>query len=526
MSERFEVSQYSIDELKRLLAEKSGAPPHIIDAKLHSLYFEEYFNALNAQTIVIEDDYVDRDFLEDFAGYYVRCFQNYTHRCIRLHFFAIPFNSQDFEELLALTGSCLELQTLQQAYLGFIVVKPLLQTVIGRTCLKTYPSENGRRHFPITRDYEASLFGLALKVKTLAFQEQDSVVAACATSALWSIFQGTGMLFHHPLPSPLEITKTAAPDPPSVSRILPNHGLTLAQMTRAVHSIGLEPQLVNVSESAILKSTSFAYLRGKIPILMNFLLVDMSSSLPEVIAMHAVAVTGYSIGHTKAVPYKSSEFLLKASRIDKIYVHDDQVGPFARMVCDGIKISIAMNGINIDRDTLSTSWKGRNGSIGYVRAVPDVFLIPLYHKIRIPFGVIHDILLHFDSLINALRNNNAIPLIGPLEWDIHLTTVNDLKQDISSLEDFVGDYRKEVLLESLPRFMWRATACFEDKRILDLLFDATDIEHGQFFIRAIEYDSAVSTVLRGVSKASQLIQAAQTQAERGIFEWFAKQPSP
>src|SRR5207247_146101 len=115
--------------------------------------------------------------------------------------------------------------------------------------------------------------------------------------------------------------------------------------------------------------------------------------------------------------------------------------------------------------------------------------------------------------------NNTVLLIGPWEWDIHLTTVNDIKQDISSLETFVGDYRKEVLLESLPRFMWCATACFEDKRILDLLFDATDIEHGQFFIRAIEYDSAVSTVLRGVSKAPQLVQAAQTQAERGIIEW-------
>ena len=48
-----------------------------------------------------------------------------------------------------------------------------------------------------------------LRVKSLSFQEQDHEVAACATSALWSIFHGTGKMFQHPILSPVEITKVA-----------------------------------------------------------------------------------------------------------------------------------------------------------------------------------------------------------------------------------------------------------------------------------------------------------------------------
>src|SRR5262249_17736969 len=99
---------------------------------------------------------------------------------------------------------------------------PLPRTIVGRTCLKTYPHDS-RRDFPITRDYEANLFGMPLRVESLAFQEQDSVAAACATSALWSAFHGTGKQFQHPIPSPVEISKAATAHLPLDTRTFPNY---------------------------------------------------------------------------------------------------------------------------------------------------------------------------------------------------------------------------------------------------------------------------------------------------------------
>ena len=43
-------------------------------------------------------------------------------------------------------------------------------------------------HNLLDREYKVSLFGIDLAINTIAFQEQDRVVSACATSALWSMY--------------------------------------------------------------------------------------------------------------------------------------------------------------------------------------------------------------------------------------------------------------------------------------------------------------------------------------------------
>lgn len=200
MKDSFHAYAYSIATLENLLIEYSETTQDILNSKLHLIYFEEYFKEIKAKIILVETNYIDRDFLDDYAGYYVKCFHCYEHRCTRLHFFDIAFDETEFYHLLVNKGP-LSIKKLQQSYLGFIVIKPLPQTIIGRTCLKTYPTENASRYYPIIRNYSINLYGIELFVKSLAYQEQDHVVAACATSALWSAFHGTGMLFQHRIPS-------------------------------------------------------------------------------------------------------------------------------------------------------------------------------------------------------------------------------------------------------------------------------------------------------------------------------------
>lgn len=521
MGQGFEVYDYSIAILERLIAEKSENTTDIIGKKLHRFYFEGYFAYIKARTIVVENNYVDRDYLEDFAGYYVRCFHPYARTCTRLHFFNMPFTQEDFSSFLKGQTDKLTCERLQQAYLGFVVVKPLPQTVVGRTCLTTYQEEN-RRHFPIKRLYDANLFGVDLKVETLAFQEQDKAVAACATSALWSVLQGTGKLFQHHILSPVEITKAATEHIPIESRTLPNSGLSPAMMARAIRSVSLEPYLVRVADEYILKSTLYAYLRGKIPMILGIELIDISEKSGRSIGHHAVAATGYSLGHKQPVPYGPSNFVLRASRIDKIYVHDDQVGPFARMVLDSVLVKTPKG----ERNSLSTSWRGENGEHGSVRAIPDILLIPLYHKIRIPFDVVHDAVLSFDGLISALADaleEKPAAMRGrKLEWDLYLTTVNDLKRQLLCAKACGATPIDEVLLDGMPRFMWRATASADNVNLIDLLFDATDIELGPFFIRAIEYDGDVSSFVRAIARIEPLRASYSTRPEGQILDWFAK----
>jgi hypothetical protein len=58
---------------------------------------------------------------------------------------------------------------------------------------------------------------------------------------------------------------------------------------------------------------------------------------------------------------------------------------------------------------------------------------------------------------------------------------------------------------------------------LDLIFDATDINQGQFFIMSIKYDDEIFEVLKAVSKISELENTFQISPAGKILEWFSKQ---
>lgn len=258
-----EVQPYSIDSLKTLLQECSKAKPKTINDKLHRLYFEEYLGNIGVKTIITEQEYVDRDYLEDFAAYYVRCFSEYGRHCARLHFFGEEFTQADLNAFLSGDGSSqLDQDFFSNSYLGFIIIKPLPQTIVGRTCLRVYEPDGGRRNYPSTRAYSVNLFGIELTIDTLAFQEQDRVAAACATSALWSAFHGSGHVFDHPIPSPVNITRSAVMGSLARARALPSKGLNIYEMIKAVQSVGLEPHVVGASDPHVLRATAYAYLQA------------------------------------------------------------------------------------------------------------------------------------------------------------------------------------------------------------------------------------------------------------------------
>jgi len=522
MGPPFQVKSYSIDMLRRILSEKAGTPQETVDRKTHSVYFESYFKELKARTILIENDYVDRDFLEDFAGYYVRCFHEYRRWCTRLHFFNRDFTQDDMDTFLR--GSTVELtvDALQESYLGFVVVKPLPQTVIGRTCLRTYDtdSEHGRREYPVKRTYKANLYGIPLEVETLAFQEQDRVVAACATSALWSAFHGTGKLFQHAIPSPVEITKAATAILPLETRSFPNPGLTAAQMAQGIRNVGLEPLMVAVPGYFSLRTILYAYLRGRIPVIMTVVLYDLSGSRPQRMGLHAVTVTGYGLIRDTPKSLVETGFVSRACRIDRIYAHDDQVGPYARMKLDGIDVHLEINGNPCAFPSLSTSWKNRCGQLDRVRAIPEAIFVPLYHKIRIKFSTVRDQVIHFDACLESLRSEGKLRCAERIVWDLYLIDVRTLKSELFSSKDFSGDSRRAVLLRGLPRFLWRGTALSANKPVFDLLFDATDIEQGKRFVRAIEYDPVFCAVVRATASSPALQGDTHAEACRAILEWF------
>ena len=304
-------------------------------------------------------------------------------------------------------------------------------------------------------------------------------------------------------------------------------------MAQAIKDIGLEPYYVQITRLNILKETAYAYLQCQIPVVLIFELWRQSKpgSIADLIGLHAASVAGFRLGDDNV--RASNEFSITAKRITKLYAHDDQVGPFARMEFDGEEI-LRPAPSNPSRpeaiETLSTSFTILGGNTGDARAVPIALLVPLYHKIRIPYISIHEAVRSFDHFIKLFVERFFHTDRVGLEWDIGLTTGTDLKRQIleSAVPNVPRKARNEILCGSFPRFLWKASAYRDDSLLLDLLFDATDIEHGEFFVRAIEWDKHLASLLRIISKIDMakigLFDSTETQAAQKIIAWFREQP--
>jgi hypothetical protein len=231
--------------------------------------------------------------------------------------------------------------------------------------------------------------------------------------------------------------------------------------------------------------------------------VNVNGRNEQLMGGHGVTIVGFSLGSNTPAPFGPSGFLLRASRIDKIYAHDDQVGPFAKM-----------EHVVSTPYYLKTSWQAS----GTLEARPWFLLLPLYHKIRIPFDLIHGAAIMLDALIEPARAI-AMPTMSRVEWDIHLTTVNDFKSDM--LKNMKGvipaDEIFSALIVDLPRFMWRVTALIDNVPNLDLLFDATGIAQHKLLVHIVESGQEISSILRVLS--TNIVNTKNAQVE-AIFDWF------
>lgn len=480
----FEVIDFTEAKLYEALASEKCSLAEVKTNKI-AAYLHRYLKDIGAQTIVIEHGYTDGDYLEDFASYYVRCFQGYDRKCKRLHFFAYGFNGDQFEQLVVRQLDETIAATVCDAYLGFVVARPLPNAIIGRTAVATYPPDNGRRNYTAVVKYRANLFGIPLSVKTLAFQEQDTVLAACATVSLWSAFHKTAEMFGTPAPRPAEITKVAN-GAGSQSRAIPSHGLNLLQMAHAVRAVGLEPEVIPAAPNLPLVSVVYAHLRLGLPVVIG---VEVETQ-----GLHAITLTGYSLLSTRvnsqevASGSKSAPFV--GLRINEFYGHDDQIGPFSRLA---VKPSVLPS----HPVEFEGSWKDQ--ATGQPLAMRPLFLlVPVYNKIRVTFVDVQKWIERMWAVIALIITDDT-----DFEWDVYLTSTNDLKTRIATTSPRHVK-QSQILLQQHPRFIWCAALCYKGVPLFELLADATDMERSMPFYELLWHDNVFRASLVAVLTTVQL----------------------
>lgn len=407
------------DPLEKLL--NLEVPPNVgaelAFQQLHRV--EDYVrdNEMGCNVVAIERHYIDRDFMEDYSVFYSRNLWPYPNWCQRVHFFKGPLGevTSKLQEAAesgrgqgedAYKKRCRDFSA--QYYYGFSVIKPLTGTPVGRTVLRPFPTvptdgplgnpTHAERSFEPTRTYKTHFLGVELTVTGIAFQQQDTGVAACATTAIWSAFQKLRDHEDIGATTPAHITAKATRSR-SLGRSMPSEGLSIGQMCHAIEAFSMSPLLTVVNDFAYAREQLHAAcLSGFVPVL----------GITRGKQAHAIAVVGMRLEDPVERTFTTVDS--DADRLTAIFAHDDRYSPYVRarlLKTDG-RLGLRIRTKKAAQTPLGTRVPG--SSDDEEDWVVTHILVPSHPKIRLSFTELRRLSTPFISTL--LNHWRSLPQAG------------------------------------------------------------------------------------------------------------------
>lgn len=458
---------YSIDDITNVIGISDDAD-----------YIKSYLTAIGAVYCIEERNYVDKEYLIDYSKFYARSFDDIKKYTTRLHFFKIEISKKEFYNTLKNFKSGIEegdvnttfgerqLEKFNNAYLGFLVIKPVTDSkenpIFGRTLLAPYPHNDGdeiREH--LKQEYPVSLYGLKLTINSLPFQMQDQSVGACATTACWVALHALKPLFESPIHSLAEITEKSTTYP-SIDRNFPSSGLSVYQIKNYFNTIGLETEWLDMephilkerlgSNHTVVPTLVKAYIDFGLPIIACLKLIKQKKKPNrgiESFDQHAVVISGYR--HCNGT-------------IKELYVHDDRIGAYSKV--------LPVNSNNLFLEW-KCNWLNKEYSNGkkYAGVRLEWIIIPIYPKLRLRF--IDMYVIFMDHLEKAQKEEVEESRRDPQKSFSHELILQDINKYKSFLLHCKFPNKKKILMRRFPRFIWIMRDSINNHVANDQIFDAT-----------------------------------------------------
>lgn len=442
--------------------------------------------SLSVRTLVIEHHYVDRHFIEEYSSYYASCLRPPKHYATRIHAFALEFTR---EQLLAWVtdaasgaSACDEIESkLQDAYRGFIVIRPLPSAPIGRTLLSTFTGE-ATRCFETLQRSTVHLLGFELIVDSVPFQQQDGAVGACATTAAWSALTAVARATGHRGPTPFQIT-SAANRHILTDRSLPAHGgLDQQQLLSAIRAHGFEPYVLRAANEFQAFSHSVkCYLASGMPVVLLLVEEDGAGGTAEhplttTAGHHALTAVGYrspenDINCTFEVKETESTSLV-TSGFARVYVHEDRLGPYARM-----EWLAPAEGCDTPR---LRHLRFADSHYGYASKPMSIHsgIVPLYPKLRL---TARELLIAAGEAMPLIRVNATDEMRRSLRVDVRFKLGGAYLRELLALGVEAPEVLTRFVAEvPLSRYVGVIRFSAAGAAIGDVVCDTTDMLRGRY----------------------------------------------
>jgi hypothetical protein len=269
----------TLDDLDQL---QSQVGPQFDPKRVSALLKQAMADAVKA--VLIEDNYIDKDYRSTYYGFYAKKGQKYSADCVRLHFFDqfVAFEPQ------SLKLSCTDPRNpeLEDHYYGYMVLRPTAIRTIGRTVLSPSIRSGAKSHYIISAYHKTHLLGHRLRVQGFPSMDQHVDIAVCAHVACWAIlrhYSEAYSIYREFLTH--EITMMAHEFNPG--GLIPSKGLEVSNAERVFQEAGTFP--VVITRDDVTGASDLAFYRQ--------LCAYIESAFPLFAAMHsnqhAVAVVGY-----------------------------------------------------------------------------------------------------------------------------------------------------------------------------------------------------------------------------------------
>ncbi len=401
-----------------------------------------------AKTIIVEKGYVDADYRDTYFNFFSRKFAQYPSKTIRVNFFTEKIAPQ----------MLFKLDRYQEAYVGFIVLRPNRVFTIGRTILdpEKLPFVSG--HICVSQ-YPVHILGAELIATGFPYMSQDSDVTVCAHAACWMIFRYFSQRYKRYAEKwPYEVSQLTSDV--SKGRLVPSKGLTAHQVTEMFSNFGFSPEI---------------YIRDQRRDLFDQLLyMYVESGLPVVVALsghaHAITIIGHLSDYNIVEPETPAT---SDAYLSGFIANDDNFLPYH---------AIRKN----DPAPADGYWSR------FKTEEIDTFIVPLYEKIHLSAEHIVELskaILTEDTL--GLNAQSSLLRYEDIVTRTFLTSSKSFKRmrRANSVPFGIANVYCEM---PMPKFIWvceiSTPELFKDGEIAgEILFDATANPHDRMPFLSIHY---------------------------------------
>lgn len=419
--------------IKLLMEEYGVAAPYALQlvekVKVH------FNNLKDTIYILAETSYVDKVYRDSYYHYYSSKLKQNKRDCVRISLFDGEITSEDFENPDSLPA-------LKERYRGFIVMRPTIPYIIGRSMISPKAVKGGS-FVCCTTKLDVTANGLKMQAEGFPHSSQDTETMSCAETTIWAIMEYFSSKYQEYKPVlPSKIIETLGKM--SNQRQIPSRGLTIEQISYALKEFGFGPRIYSKAEyKENFEMLLNDYIESGIPLILG---IDNN---PRGNIGHAII----GIGHEKVtdncietlMPTKIKDPKLANIIKAKNLTIFDWADVYKKLVLIDDNCPI------YQRAELHKPTKHYADTAWHTCRIKH-FIAPLYPKIHLEAFEARNFIYSL-LLIGSLQ----IPDNSELFIRIFLTSSRSYKNELSLNQSFTSIDLKTLILETqMPKFIWIA----------------------------------------------------------------------